>query len=149
VLTRFEMAAHARRSGGPLAAEELGELWWAENARLYGDAVEMIPAYRWGWSYIPHFVHSRFYCYSYVFGELLVLALYQRYRDEGATFVPRYLEFLAAGGSEAPDVLLGRLGFAIDDPAFWQRGFAVLRDLLTELEGTLEPQSRAAAEARP
>jgi oligoendopeptidase F len=138
VLTRFEMAAHARRGGGPLTADELGALWWAENAKLYGDAVEMIPAYRWGWSYIPHFVHSRFYCYAYVFGELLVLALYQRYREQGAAFVPQYLALLAAGGSEPPDVLVGRLGFAIDDAAFWDRGFAVLHDLLAELETTLD-----------
>jgi len=138
VLTRFEMAAHARRAAGPLTADELGELWWSENAKLYGDAVEMVPAYRWGWSYIPHFIHSRFYCYAYVFGELLVLALYQRYREEGAAFVPHYLELLAAGGSEAPDVLLGRLGIAIDDAAFWERGFAVLEDLLAELEATLD-----------
>jgi oligoendopeptidase F len=106
VLTRFEMAAHARRRVTALTADELGTLWWSENARLYGDAVEMIPAYRWGWSYIPHFIHSRFYCYAYVFGELLVLALYQRYRAEGPSFVPAYLELLAAAGSEAPDVLL-------------------------------------------
>jgi oligoendopeptidase F len=138
VLTRFEMAAHAKRTHGPLTSAELGDLWWNENAKLYGDAVEMIPAYRWGWSYIPHFVHSRFYCYAYVFGELLVLALYQRYREEGAAFVPHYLELLAAGGSQAPDVLLGRLGIAIDDAAFWDRGFAVLEDLLAELDATLD-----------
>jgi len=138
VLTRFEMAAHRRRREGPLDARTLGELWWAENARLYGDAVDMIPAYRWGWSYIPHFIHSRFYCYAYVFGELLVLALYQRYREEGATFLSRYLALLAAGGGEAPDVLLRRLGFEIDDPAFWQRGFAVVRGLLDELRATLD-----------
>jgi len=138
VLTRFEMAAHRRRREGPLDARTLGDLWWAENARLYGDAVDMIPAYRWGWSYIPHFVHSRFYCYAYVFGELLVLALYQRYREEGATFLPRYLTLLAAGGGEAPDVLLRRLGLEIDDPAFWQRGFAVVRGLLDELRATLD-----------
>jgi oligoendopeptidase F len=138
VLTRFEIAAHARRTHGPLTADELGELWWTENAKLYGDAVEMIPAYRWGWSYIPHFVHSRFYCYAYVFGELLVLALYQRHREEGTAFVPRYLELLASGGSEAPDVVLGRLGFRIDEPSFWDRGFAVVRDLLGELETTLD-----------
>jgi oligoendopeptidase F len=144
VLTRFEMAAHARRATAPLGADELGDLWWAENAKLYGDAVEMAPAYRWGWSYIPHFVHSRFYCYAYVFGELFVLALYRRHREEGAAFVPRYLELLAAGGSEAPDVLLGRLGFAIDDPAFWERGFAVVGELLAELEATLDDGREAA-----
>jgi oligoendopeptidase F len=138
VLTRFEMAVHARRAHGPLTATELGDLWWAENARLYGDAVEMIPAYRWGWSYIPHFIHSRFYCYAYVFGELLVLALYQRHREEGAAFVPRYLELLAAGGSDAPDRLVARMGLDVDDPAFWERGFRVIGDLLSELRTTLE-----------
>ena len=99
----------------------------------------MIPAYRWGWSYIPHFIHSRFYCYAYVFGELLVLALYQRYQDEGRAFVPGYLELLAAGGSEAPDVLLRRLDVDVDDPAFWDRGFAVIASLLAELRATMAP----------
>ena len=47
---------------------------------------------------IPHFIHSRFYCYAYVFGELLVRSLYRRYLDEGDAFVPRYLELLGAGG---------------------------------------------------
>ena len=103
VLTRFEQAAHARRGEELLAAEDLCELWLAENARLFGDRVEMIPAYRWGWSYISHFIHARFYCYSYVFGELLVLALYQKYRHEGAAFVPAYLDLLRAGGSARPD----------------------------------------------
>jgi len=40
-----------------------------------------------------------FYCFSYVFGELLVLALYRKYQEEGPTFAPRYLELLRAGGS--------------------------------------------------
>jgi oligoendopeptidase F len=137
VLTRFELAAHAARQEAPLTARTLCELWWTENARLYGDAVEMIPAYRWGWTYIPHFIHSRFYCYAYVFGELLVLALYRQYEEEGRAFVPRYLELLAAADSEPPDVLLRRLGIEIDDPAFWDRGFAVIASLLEELRATL------------
>ena len=137
VLTRFEMAAHARRRAAALTAEELGDLWIAENARLYGTAVEMPPEYRWGWSYIPHFIHSRFYCYAYVFGELLVLALWQRWQDEGAGFLPRYFALLEAGGSEAPDVLLGRMGIDIDDPGFWERGFAVIEGLVEELRGTI------------
>ncbi|MBW2477261.1 MAG: M3 family oligoendopeptidase, partial [Deltaproteobacteria bacterium] len=66
VLTRFEQAAHARRAQDVLSSDELCELWLQENRRLFGDTVEMIPAYRWGWSYISHFIHARFYCYSYV-----------------------------------------------------------------------------------
>jgi oligoendopeptidase F len=137
VLTRFEMAAHARRRDGALTADDLGDLWTVENARLYGASVEQPPEYRWGWSYIPHFIHSRFYCYAYVFGELLVLALYQRWLDEGDAFLPGYFALLEAGGSEAPDVLLARMGIDIDDPAFWERGFAVIADLVEELRTTI------------
>jgi len=135
MLTRFEQKAHARREQGLLDSDELCELWLAENARLFGDEVKMIPAYRWGWSYISHFVHSRFYCFSYVFGELLVLALYRRYQEEGATFAPRYLELLRAGGAAAPIELLRPLGITLDDPAFWAQGYAVVREMLEELRG--------------
>jgi len=138
VLTRFELAAHRRRGEGLLAAEELCTLWWEENGKLFGEAVEMIEPYRWGWSYISHFIHARFYCYSYVFGELLVLALYQKYREEGGAFVPRYLELLAQGGSRKPSELLAPLGIDLADPDFWQKGYDFVRGLLQELRELVE-----------
>ena len=137
VLTRFEIAAHEARRASVLPAEHLGELWLAENAKLYGDAVEMVPKYRFGWSYIPHFVHSRFYCYAYVFGELLVLTLFRRYLEDGPGFLPAYYALLEAGGSEAPDRLLGRLGFDISSPEFWAQGCAAIGSMIDELEATL------------
>jgi oligoendopeptidase F len=134
VLTRFEQEAHARRGQGLIAPDDLCELWLAENARLLGDGVEMIPAYRWGWSYISHFIHARFYCYSYVFGELLVLALYQRYRTEGPAFVPFYRKLLCAGGSVRPDALLKPLGIDLAAPEFWAQGYDLVRELVEELK---------------
>jgi oligoendopeptidase F len=132
-LTRFEQRLHAaRRSEGELSSEQLGTIWLAVNAELYGDSVTLTDDYRWWWAYIPHFIHSPFYCYAYGFGELLVLALYELYRERGEAFVPQYLELLAAGGSEAPAALLARLGLDVRDPAFWQRGLGVLRRLVEE-----------------
>ncbi|MDX2168710.1 MAG: M3 family oligoendopeptidase [Deltaproteobacteria bacterium] len=132
-LTRFEQRLHeARRGEGELSSERLGDLWMEVNAALYGDSVTLTDDYRWWWAYIPHFIHSPFYCYAYGFGELLVLALYEMYREQGRDFVPRYLELLAAGGSEAPATLLGRLGVDVSQPAFWQRGLGVIRRLVEE-----------------
>jgi len=132
-LTRFEQRLHdARRREGELSSQRIGELWQEVNAALYGDSVTLTDDYRWWWSYIPHFIHSPFYCYAYGFGELLVLALYELYRERGDAFVPQYLDLLAAGGSEAPSALVARLGIDIRDPTFWQRGLGVLRRLVEE-----------------
>lgn len=133
VLTRFELAAHRLRGNRLLSSEDYCRLWWEENAKLFGDSVEMIEPYRWGWSYISHFIHSRFYCFSYVFGELLSLALYQRYREDGMRFVPLYLELLAKGGSESPEELLRPFDIDLHAAAFWEQGYVPLREMLSEL----------------
>jgi oligoendopeptidase F len=135
VLTRFEQALHqARQEQGELTTEQINELWLAANRPMHGDAVRLTDGYGWWWSYIGHFVHVPFYCYAYAFGELLVLALVQKYKQEGPAFVPRYLELLSAGGSDAPHVLLGKLGVDVNDPRFWELGLRLLDDMVSEAE---------------
>ena len=141
VLTRFEQSTHAARRQEKLSTDEVCDHWWRANQGLYGDAVEMFELYRWGWTYIPHFIHTPFYCYAYVFGELLVLSLYRMYQEEGAAFVPRYLELLESGSNATPEALLARVGANIADPLFWQKGLDVLRDMVrkaTDLAGELQ-----------
>jgi oligoendopeptidase F len=135
VLTRFEQLLHAaRKDKGELTAEQINELWLNANRPMHGDAVELTEGYAWWWLYIGHFIHTPFYCYAYAFGELLVLALVQKYRQEGTAFVPRYLELLAAGGSDAPHVLLARLGVDVNDPGFWELGLRLLDGMVAEAE---------------
>jgi oligoendopeptidase F len=134
VLTRFEERMHLERKAGLLTSAHISDLWWEENAKLYGDAVEMIEPYRWGWSYISHFIHARFYCYSYTFAELLVLSLYQTYLREGAAFVPAYEAILSSGGSQSPADTVRPAGIDLGDPGFWQRGYDVLGELIGELK---------------
>jgi oligoendopeptidase F len=135
VLTRFEQALYrARHEQGEQTTEQINELWLAANRPMHGDVVQLTEGYGWWWSYIGHFVHVPFYCYAYAFGELLVLALVQKYRQEGAAFVPRYLELLSAGGSDAPHVLLSKLGVDVNDPAFWALGLHLLDDMVSQAE---------------
>lgn len=143
VMTRFEEALHtARRSEGELPVERVNALWMAANRPMFGDAVTLRDEYAWWWLYVPHFVHSPFYCYAYAFGELLVLALVRRYDEQGPAFAPRYLEMLAAGGSESPRAVVARTGLEIADPGFWARGLSLLEELLVQAE-------EAAAAIRP
>jgi oligoendopeptidase F len=139
VLTRFEQALHkARSEQGELTTEQINELWMAANRPMHGDVVQLTPDYGWWWLYIGHFIHVPFYCYAYSFGELLVLALVQKYKQEGPAFVPRYLELLSSGGSDFPHKLLAPLGVDVTDPGFWELGLKLLGDMVTEAEGLAE-----------
>ncbi len=135
VLTRFEQALHrARRDEGELTVERVNALWLDANRPMHGDAVNLTDGYAWWWLYIGHFIRSPFYCYAYAFGELLVLALVQKSKEEGPSFVPKYLDLLAAGGSDSPDRLLARLGVDVNDLGFWELGLRLLGDMVSEAE---------------
>jgi len=135
--TRWELNAHARRAEGVVSAEEFSDLWMAEHRKFYGDAVRLLESDRWGWSSIPHIVLYRFYCYSYAFGQLLVYALYQHYRDQGPDFVPKLLDVLRAGGSAPPQEILTGVGVDITDPGFWSKGLKLVEGMLSEFEAAL------------
>jgi oligoendopeptidase F len=127
VLARFEQRAYAARADGrSLAAERLNELWWEENAKYYGDALAMPDGYHLGWSYIPHFIHVRFYTYAYSFAQLVALLLYRRHHEDPEAFVPKYLDLLRAGGSASPADLVAPFGLDLHSPDTWREAFAEL-----------------------
>jgi oligoendopeptidase F len=135
VLTRYEQRAYSMRTdGATLTADRLGTIWVEENRRYYGDSVELPEGYRLGWSYIPHFISTRFYTYAYVFAHLATLALVAQHRARGEEFVDDYMRFLAAGGSRGPVELLGVLGVDVEDAEAWEPGFAELERLVEAAE---------------
>jgi oligoendopeptidase F len=135
-MNRFEDAIHnRRREGGELSADELGALWIETQEEMFAGSVTLTDDYRLWWSYIPHFLSTPGYVYSYAFGELLVLSLYRIYREEGPGFVDRYLDLLAAGGSDTPGNLLAPFGIDLDSPEFWSGGLEVIDGMLAEMEG--------------
>jgi len=135
ILTRFEQMLHkARSEEGELSSKRINAIWIEVNQKMFGDSVELTSDYGYWWSYIPHFAHYPFYCYAYSFGLLMVLALYSKYRKEGADFVPKYLEMLKAGGSLSPKDLTARMGVDITDPSFWQGGLNMLAEYVQMAE---------------
>jgi oligoendopeptidase F len=135
VLARFEQRAYGLRAEGrSLAAERLNELWTEENERYYGDALVMPTGYALGWSYIPHFIHVRFYTYAYSFAQLVALLLYRRYREDPEAFAPKYLDLLGAGGSASPAELVAPFGLDLRSADTWREAFAELDALREEAE---------------
>ena len=134
-MNRFEHLAHtARREEGELSLDRIGELWAESQEELLGDAVEVTEGYRTWWSYIPHFINSPGYVYAYAYGQLLALAVYGRYEEEGPDFAPAYLELLSAGGSMPPEQLGEIVGIDLADPGFWDRGLDLVERQLADAE---------------
>lgn len=131
--TFFEQKSLEARREAALAPEDFHRLWQEEQERLYGESVAWTELDRSAWAGIPHFVHYRFYTYSYALGYLVVLALYGRYREEGESFVPKYLEVLEAGESLGPKEILAQAGVELGSEAFFRYGFGVLEDWLKAL----------------
>ncbi len=134
-MNRFEYLAHTRRRDeGELSVDRLSELWTESQAELFGDSVAMSEGYRSWWSYIPHFISVPGYVYAYAYGQLFALSAYRRYLDEGASFVPSYLELLSAGGSRSPEKLAEIVGIDLTDPGFWDAGLALVEEQLADAE---------------
>jgi oligoendopeptidase F len=134
-MNRFEHAVHsARRTEGELAIERFSELWMVTQQAMFGDSVILTDDYGLWWSYVPHFIGTPGYVYAYAFGELLVLALYARYRADSAGFADRYLAMLTRGGSDWPHAIVKPLGVDLTDPAFWANGLRILESLVAEAE---------------
>ena len=134
-MNRFEHALHnARREEGELSTERINALWMQTQQAMFGESVTMGENYAQWWSYIPHFLHTPGYVYAYAFGELLVLALFNLYRERGADFVPQYLEVLSSGGNDYPDRILSKVGVDLNDPTFWQKGMDAVRALIDQEE---------------
>ena len=129
----FEKQAHDMIQKNA-SVDELSKAYMENLKEQFGDAVEISDEFKWEWVSIPHIYHTPFYVYAYAFGQLLVFSLYQQFKAEGASFKPKYLKILSAGGSEAPAKILEEAGVDIRSAKFWQGGFDVLSRMVDELE---------------
>jgi len=140
VFTNFERRVHAHE--GELKSAEYATIWMEENKKMFGKSVTLRADYALWWSYIPHFVHSPFYCYAYSYGQLLVLALFGLYKSGFDGFTKRYERFLSLGGSQSPKELIESFGFDIEGEAFWAIGIKEVHKLLVEFKEVIECSKR-------
>jgi len=134
-MTDFELSCHeAGIKDGELSEDAINDFWIKSNRELYGNSVELSPWYKHGWKYIPHFIHTPFYCYAYAFAQLYVLALFQKYKENPEDFIPKYLEMLSLGGSQKPEDLAKIMGIDIRGSGFWNTGIKLLEDLVLQAE---------------
>ncbi|MGN6350695.1 MAG: M3 family oligoendopeptidase [Candidatus Nitrosocosmicus sp.] len=132
--TLFEISAHEMISkNNATTIDELAQLYMDNLKEQFGDSIKISEDFKYEWLYIPHIYHSPFYCYAYSFGNLLVMSLYQQYKNEGKDFIPKYIRILSAGGTKKPENLLMEEGIDITKEDFWQKGFDLVNQKITDL----------------
>ena len=60
--------------------------------------------------------------------------MYRQYEEQGAAFVPSYLELLRRGGRESPESLGRVVGVDLGDPEFWTGGLLIIEEQLEAAE---------------
>jgi oligoendopeptidase F len=129
----FESKMHRMyREQGAISKEQIRELWIQEHyVNLFGDIFDYTGC-EYSWQSVAHFTYI-FYNYVYASGLLTSNAIYNVVKDDESKKVV-YLEILAAGGSDSPANLLGKLDLDIESPEFWKIGFDLSEKRLIEAE---------------
>ena len=133
--TLFEIEAH-NQIVNSITVDDVSNIYKNNLKEQFGNSIDISDDFGIEWSCIPHFYHSPFYCYSYSFGNLLAVSLFQTYKNEGDDFVSTYIDILSAGGSKKPEKLLKEHGLDISKSKFWQSGFDYIKkqvDVLAKL----------------
>lgn len=129
----FEKTAHQMISEGT-DVDSLNAAYLENLRDQFGDSMVVDDYFKNEWISIPHIYNTPFYVYAYAFGQLLVLSLYKKYKEEGESFIPKYIELLHTGGSKEPKMVLEEAGFDFYSEEFWQGGFDVLRGKFERLK---------------
>jgi len=133
----FEQTLYdAIKQGEYLDYKTICRYWTEARSKIFGDAVEWLGETEAEWAAIPHFYlpNFRFYNYPYVYSQMFVYALYQKYIEEGKEFVPKFKRALSAGCSVSP-VEIGKIvGLDVTDAHFWELGLKQYERFVEELE---------------
>jgi oligoendopeptidase F len=137
----FEKSFYSERGNGEVPVSHLRDLMTEAQRKLYGDTLLDDGTDPMFWASKMHFFISgvSFYNFPYVFGYLLSQALFARFKEEGASFLPRYEAFLASTGSATcEEVARQSLGADLTSPDFWATGIRSLAPAVAAYEKLAE-----------
>ncbi|MFX1400139.1 MAG: M3 family metallopeptidase [Promethearchaeota archaeon] len=119
-----------------LDGETIAKHWVAGRDKIYGDSVDFFKELKFEWTMKPHYFMTRlrFYNYPYIYAQLFVYALYQKYKTEGKAFIPKFKNLLSAGGSLSSVDLAKIVGLDITKAEFWELGIKQYEDFVNQLE---------------
>ncbi|HWA51915.1 MAG TPA: M3 family oligoendopeptidase [Patescibacteria group bacterium] len=130
----FENELHKlRREKGELTIDEIGNLYQKTLQKSFGKGLTLSDYHENLWMPILHFYHYNFYVFTYCFGDLLALSLFNLYKIGKKDFVKNYKKALSQGGSQDPKNILKIIGLNIEDKDFWKNGLNLIEKEVNDL----------------
>jgi len=138
----YELRIHrAAEAGVPLTSENLTAMYDSTLRDFYGDAVVYDEQYGSTWIRIPHF-YRNFYVYKYATSYCASQAISQAVLKKEKGAKERYMEFLSAGSSDYPIIILKKAGVDMTTPAPVEATMKKFTELVDELERLLKQTKR-------
>lgn len=125
--------------GTSLTSDYLDEYYYKLSQKYYGDNFDWDEEDKLvssEWSFIPHFYYN-FYVYKYATGMISAISIVNQILTEGSPAVERYLNFLRAGGSEDPMILLKNAGVDLTTSKPFHEAFQIFEENLNRLDQLL------------
>ena len=123
----FESAVIEKRKERTLSVSELKALMLDAQAQSYGDGLDPDLRHPYMWACKSHYYIPglAFYNFPYAFGQLFGVGVYAQYRQEGASFVPKYCQLLRSCGSGMVADVAASVGIDVRSVDFWRESLNV------------------------
>lgn len=133
----FEKSVFEARKTQFLFPDDLCRLMVEAQECSYGDGLDESTFHPYMWLCKPHYYDAEYnyYNFPYAFGGLFAKGLYEQYKKEGSSFVPKYHALLKATTVSTTEEVAAMAGIDITKPDFWRSSLAsIAKDIDTFVE---------------
>ncbi len=130
----FESEVFEKSKKGFLFADELGEMMIKAQKEAYGDGLDHNYLHPYMWIIKGHYYSESlsFYNFPYAFGGLFARGLFEKYKQEGDDFVPKYRALLNATTIMDVEDAARVADIDLEEPEFWRSSLGTIAELVEE-----------------
>lgn len=130
----FETEVFEKCQKGFLFAGELNEIMLKSQKIAYGDGLDHEYLHPYMWVVKGHYYSETlsFYNFPYAFGGLFARGLYEKYKEEGEDFLPKYRALLNATTVSDVEEAAREAEINLEDPGFWRTSLKAYENLVDE-----------------
>ncbi|NLK28565.1 MAG: M3 family oligoendopeptidase [Clostridiales bacterium] len=130
----FESEVFEKSRNGFLFADQLSDIMLQAQKEAYGDGLDSSVLHQYMWIVKGHYYSENlsFYNFPYAFGGLFARGLYEKYKEEGEVFLPKYRALLKATTVMSVEDAAKEAEINLEDPEFWRTSLRSYEKMIDE-----------------